>query len=120
MVETIDTWLTRFAAGAGSTYVWALFPMLSYQGDRTEWHLRAEGAIPGGHTDLCPIAAEATLETGRLYRTCVWREAAEQQGILQDGAAKAIMMAADNDMQSDPGIRQRLLRICGLTKGETP
>ena len=110
MNMTIDTWLTRFAAGAGSAYRWQLMPVSDIRG-RIEHLVRA--VLPHD-VALCSISAQATYETGHIYPVSRWRAAAVQQEITDYGNHYVIERAADDDGEADPEVRPRLLRICGL------
>lgn len=104
MDAVLDTWCTRFAAGAGSQYVWYL--------SRTGT-IRANCGRVG---IMCPLTAESNIETGKFYGA--WRAlwAGYRQGLVQS-ASEVIMDAADNYKGADQALRARLLRICGLMEG---
>lgn len=113
---TVDAWLDRFAAGAGPAYVWTWLPYVI--DGRIRHQLRA---LLTETQCLCPISAEATFETGRMYLVTEWRAAARQQGLgalpppgerWRQEDRFLLMDAADDDPGCDPAIRARLARIC--------
>jgi hypothetical protein len=99
----LETWLTRFAAGAGSTYMWHLMGdgMLRTwidTGDWIEW--------------ICPLEAQTTLDYGLPYPRTT--DPARRQ--LREKDRWRLMVAADNSptWMLEPALRARLMRICGL------
>lgn len=109
MNATIDAWLTRFAAGAGTAYTWTL--QVNPYEHGPEYCLRA--LLP--HDEMmCPLSAQATQEAGYFFPVRLWREACWELDIDEIMHGRLIVLAADDDPKADPGIRQRLLRICRL------
>jgi hypothetical protein len=108
----LETWLTRFAAGAGTLFEWQLDEsriVARLIADPNEASLMFE-------EDMCPITAQATLETGELYPSLSFAEAAEQQG-LSDKDMNTIISVADYSWRLDlykVRLRARLLHICHL------
>lgn len=117
--QEMETWLTRFAAGAGSTYQWQLRPYTHLDGS-VVYELRAVTYKQDtGICYMCPISAQATLESGFVLSASAWYKAMRMQGIGRAGVADEILRAADDSIEATPSIRQRLLRICGLTEHDT-
>jgi len=108
MNRETDAWLTRFAAGAGTLFDWQLIPSTDKEG-RTELLLRAVTA-----TQLfCPLSAQATCEMGKVFEVVDWKHAVDAMRLTFMETSRAVMLAADNDVQQDEEVRLRLLRICG-------
>ena len=107
MDASIDAWMTRFAAGAGTEYQWE---MTRHGVIRALLHPTERSG------DLCPISAQATLEYGAISHYGNVRAAAALQGLtpcLRD----VLITAADGsapDRADYAPIRGRLLRICRL------
>lgn len=101
LLSDTANFLTRFEAGAGAKYGWELVPF-SYNVS----FIRAK--LSDG-TYMCPVSAQATLETGTIYRDTDWKRAAGQLGISMD-LSREIVFAADEDLQGDPVLRTALLR----------
>jgi hypothetical protein len=107
MNARVENWLTRFAAGAGRAYVWTLID--GY--DNTAKLLRAflaEGI------ELCPLSAQATFDCGQVYPVTAWRAASAIQGMNEGWNGRIIQLAADDDTEADPEVRERLLTACQL------
>jgi hypothetical protein len=107
----LETWLTRFAAGAATAFQWRL--------DAGRIVAESSEEDPLVYGDMCPISAQATLETGKVYLAEDAPEARQQQG-LSSAEANALMDAADYRAAhfiggpSHARLRARLLRICHL------
>jgi len=115
MHAAIDTWLARFAAGAGSQYTWHLVGVINEHG-RIESMLRA--MLPTG--EMCPLTAQATYEEGTIYQVEQWRMVGASQGLEAYWWRRIIAIAADDDDAADPDVRARLLRICGMGAVSAP
>jgi hypothetical protein len=113
MDDVSEQFLTRFAAGAGSQYRWTL--TCERHNGEDEYSVRAFLTTPGGILqELCPISAQATYESGRIYQVNEWWAAACSQGMEQRWTLNPLLQAADGKASMDSDIRTRLLRICGL------
>jgi hypothetical protein len=119
---TIETWFTRFAAGAGTLFEWRLEGgciVARLAVDPNAEILREEYGIESIQFLMCPITAQATLEEGKVYLAEKYAEAAKRQG-LGGFDGDAIGYAADHigfDREEAvlyAPIRERLLRICHL------
>jgi len=112
----LETWLTRFAAGAGTLFEWHIIDAPSHLHDACPAQLRAVvySPIDEDYTSLCPISAQATLDVGYMYHTAAWMNAAIRQGLDRIDAA-GVTDAADEVKGHDPALRARLLRICRCT-----
>jgi len=107
--QALETWLTRFAAGAGTLLQWHLVLCGTYR--RSRWALRASLRPEGGA--LCPISAQATIEGGTIFTAFEHSAAAEAQG-LSERVHYTLVEAADDDVLHDAALRARLLRICRI------
>lgn len=116
MDDALESFLTRFAAGAGSQYRWGfLVESAEAHEEKSRRSLRTYVETPRGLLqEMCPISAQATYEFGCIYQTSDTRGAVKQQKLAWPWLANAIIRAADEDIDMDPEIRTRLLRICGL------
>jgi len=109
MNQTVDIWLTRFAAGAGSQYEWKLYEI--WVRERYEYAIRAAYSCTNV---MCPLSAQATYETGQVFPVDKWRHAANLQHMMHWSTGGVIQKAADDDYEADPEVRARLFRICRL------
>ena len=110
MEKAIDDFLTRFAAGAGPGYHWELLGDARVLRARTDPSQRARAS-------MCPLTAQFTLEEGGLPCPAGYWRLAREALPLTETQASAIVEAADRVEGAatyDPGLRARLLRICGL------
>lgn len=111
MDDALETWITRFAAGAGSQYQWQLTRRGHFAMLRAQVGEEVEDDKP-----VCPLTAEDLYETSNLTTDASWWvDASQRQGLGIDHA-RAVVKAADGHEDADPDIRTRLLRICGLTE----
>lgn len=108
MAPTLDTWCTRFAAGAGTEYLWQL---------TSRGILRAVFRMDEVYF-TCPIGAQYMLETGVLTTPQITQALLVSHGLSLDDA-HAIATAADVRSPSSSvvqALRTRLLRICRLAE----
>lgn len=112
----IDTWLTRFAAGAGTLLVWEMMPGNVLRA-RIEEDTR-------GLDRFCPLTAEWMIEYGRAEFVGAAMTLGQRQG-LREYEADMLIGAADALWQYSgthptrygatcAAIRRRLLHICHL------
>jgi len=106
LTPEVEQWLTRFAAGAGTVFVWTV--------TREGYLVSISGGGAWAYQGrLCPVSAQATLDSGTYYARSWAREAALQQR-LSVGAMHALFDAADDPAET--AIRPRLLHMCRLTE----
>ncbi len=109
MTPEVGQWLTRFAAGAGTLFDWHLSPDGVLLTDSEGWQAST--------LYMCPVSAEATLETGTFYSACAVVQAGDLMGLSCE-AVDALMRASDDYEDADQTIRTSLLRICRVPNAD--
>lgn len=116
LATALEAFVTRFAAGAGPTYHWSLVDGCLTAALPPPEPLPAEYGDEGiTAVRMCPLSAQATLETGRVLYAWDYYHAADVLRIDVD-TRYAVMSAADRTLNLPDvlRLRARLLRICGL------
>lgn len=117
MDHALDHWLTRFAAGAGSQYVWKLYDTL-YTNTIHRELLTYTSSPRNFFEKMCPLTAQATYEFGAVFPSKEWWLAAKKQGLTKKQAIIIGCAAVGSSLAIPPihEVRARLLRICGVVE----
>lgn len=117
MTPEIDSWLTRFAAGAGTAYQWHYQRYRDKLGNTVVTCHMLRAAIDDD-TRMCPLSANETYESGEILDEGLPDTAARRQG-LTVYECRVVVNAADGVLGHDAEIRERLRRICRLEEPHT-